>query len=181
MSKGSAADFLTVAKLDVTAATLGKVLGLSERRIRELRDATVFQSSADGLYSLAEATRAYCSHMRPASGRGAAGGAAGAESLDAARIRLLEEQADAQAMKNAIQRGELIPKQDVVAGMQVAFANARARLLAIPTAAAPLVIGMTSLGAVKDKLTDLVHEACRELAETRAVPTKRTKGSNARA
>ncbi|WP_229678205.1 hypothetical protein [Caldovatus sediminis] len=90
--------------------------------------------------------------------------------LNAERARLAKEQADAQEMKNAVTRGELVPRQDVVAGMQVAFAHARARLLSLPAKAAPLLLGETSPAVVRDKLTDLVHECCGELAATRAVP-----------
>lgn len=113
----------------------------------------------------------YIRHIRErAAGR--ASDAADADDLDIVeqRARLAKEQADAQAMKNAVVRGELIPRQDVVAGMQAAFANARARLLSLPAKAAPLVIGLVAITDVVEKLTGIVHEACRELAETRAIP-----------
>ena len=90
------------------------------------------------------------------------------ESLDLAteRARLAAAQADAQAMKNATSRGELLPRADVTAAVQMAFARVRARLLAIPSRAAPIVVPMTSAQEVQAKLTDLVHEALAELAAT---------------
>jgi hypothetical protein len=99
----------------------------------------------------------------------AAGGGVDGLDLNAERARLAKEQADAQEMKNALARGEMIPRPDVVAGMQIAFANARARLLSLPSKAAPLVLGLDSPAAVRDTLTELVHECCGELAATRAV------------
>lgn len=65
--------------------------------------------------------------------------------------------------------GTSLPREEVVAAMQVAFANARARLLALPTKAAPAVLGNDSLADVREVLTGFVHEACAELADTRAV------------
>jgi terminase small subunit / prophage DNA-packing protein len=92
------------------------------------------------------------------------------------RARLASEQADAQSMKNAVTRGELIPKADVVAGMQTSFVRVRARLLSLPTKVAPLIIGTTSLTEVVEKLTDLINEALAELTSTNAVPAD-TRGS----
>ena len=42
-------------------------------------------------------------------------------------------------MKNAVAKGELLPRADVTHTVQVVFGRVRARLLAIPTKAAPLV------------------------------------------
>jgi terminase small subunit / prophage DNA-packing protein len=86
------------------------------------------------------------------------------------RARLTSEQADGQAMKNAMMRRELIPKPDVVAGIQTVLVRFRAKMLALPTKAAPLIIGMTALTEVVEKLTELVHEALDELANLRFVP-----------
>ena len=86
------------------------------------------------------------------------------------RARLAKEQADAQAMKNELTRAATILKRDAVTVMQVSITNTRARFLALPTRAASLVIGMTSPAAIRDVLTELVHEALAELATARLVP-----------
>lgn len=89
--------------------------------------------------------------------------------LASERARLAKEQADGQAMKNALARGEVVPRADVVAGIQSCFANARARLLGIPVKAAPALVGEGNLAVIRDKLTGFIHEACGELASVRAI------------
>lgn len=67
-------------------------------------------------------------------------------------------------MLNAQMRGETVLAEDVetVVG---AYADAvRAKVLALPTRAAPLVLGLASLAEVRDKLTELAHDACSDLA-----------------
>ena len=90
--------------------------------------------------------------------------------LVAERARLASAQADRVEMQNAVTRASTILKQDAVTAMQASITNSRARLLALPTRAAPLVIGMTSPAAIRDVLTELVHEALAELAMTRLMP-----------
>jgi hypothetical protein len=109
--------------------------------------------------------------LRPASGRAAAGGSDGAGSLDAARIEVLNEQRDRLRMLNDQMRGDTVLAEDVEAVVG-AYADAtRAGLLALPTRAAPLVVGLESLAEVRDKLTELAHEVCGNLAASEIVST----------
>ena len=53
--------------------------------------------------------------------------------------------------------------------MVAAFTRVRARMLALPTRAAPLVATKRTLPEIKELLTELVYEALRELSETQVV------------
>ncbi len=96
----------------------------------------------------------------------------GRTALAAERARLACAQADMQEMKNAALRGALLPRDEVTAAVQAAFARVRARLLAIPTRAAPRVVLLKGIAEVKALLTALVHEALQELSETKVVPAE---------
>lgn len=151
------------------AAEVADWLGLSERRVRELRASGVLPGSRNEAYDLRSCVRAYCSHIRPASGRNASGGSESAGSLDQARIEVLNEQRDRLRMLNEQMRGDTVLAEDMdtVVG---AYADAtRAKVLALPTRAAPLVLGLTSLAEVRDKLTELAHEACGDLAASEII------------
>lgn len=153
----------------VPPAWLAALWGVTERQVRRLAEEGVVPAGAGGRYPLYAATRAYCTRLREqAAGRLGDGGTGGGD-LVAQRARLAREQADAQEMRNAVARGELIPRGDVVAGMQGMIANARARLLAIPSKAAPLVAVEADPRAVQAILGALVEEALYELAHTRVV------------
>lgn len=155
----------------VSASVVGDWLGLSERRVRELRGQKVIPDDGKGGFDLREAVRAYCSHMRPASGRAAGGGSDSAGTLDQARIEVLNEQRDRLKMLNEQMRGETVLAEDMESVVG-AYADAtRARILALPTRSAPLVLGLGSLAEVRDKLTELAHEACGELAASEIIAT----------
>lgn len=165
MRRGSAAD---IEAIELTGGQLGRILGISERRVRELRDQGTISDLSTGGYSL-EAVTEYCAHMRPASGRAAAGGSEGAGDLDAARIRLLTAQADAREMLNEQMRGEAVLAEDMESVVGSVLDGVRSKVLAVPTKAAPHLVGMTNLAEVRDKLTELIHAACEDIAATDAV------------
>ena len=103
--------------------------------------------------------------------RAAAGGEEGGDTaaLTAERARLAGAQADMQEMKNQEARGQLLPRDEVTAAVHAAFGIVRARMLALPTRAAPLVAGKRMLPEIKALLTELVREALQELSETEVV------------
>jgi len=145
------------------------LLGLSERRVRELRDQGVIPGAERGQYVVGEAIRAYCAHMRPSSGRGADGGSEAAEGLDAARIRLLTAQAEAREMLNEQLRGEAVQTSDLEVVVGVLIDGVRAKMLALPSRAAPLLVSADGAVEIQKTLTELVHEACGDLAATEVV------------
>ncbi|KIN73272.1 DNA packaging protein [Sulfitobacter guttiformis] len=82
-------------------------------------------------YDLTATTRAYVQHLRSM----AAGWGTGdqAVTLTNERARLAKEQADAQAIKNAKLRGELVEASDVERTWGDALRQLRARILAVPS------------------------------------------------
>lgn len=61
--------------------------------------------------------------------------------------------------------GELVARADMDAAVMAAFARVRARLLAIPSSAAPLLVG-ADMPRIRSTLEDAIHDALRELSET---------------
>lgn len=153
-----------------TVAAAAGHLFLSERRFHELLDAGVIERQGRGAYDLDAVRRQYIEHLRGvASGHGG-GIDDGDLDLVAERARLAKAQADAQEMKNAVSRQDLIPRQSVVAGITETIAHCRAKLLSVPAKAASAVVGVDSLAEVNEILTCHVHEALEELSRTRAIP-----------
>lgn len=82
-------------------------------------------------YDLEESTRRYIASLREtASGRG---GEEQVLNLTSERARLAREQADAQALKNAVLRGEYVPASDVERAWSDTLRALRSRLLAVPS------------------------------------------------
>jgi len=140
-------------------------LDLSQQAISQLLASGVLPKAGRASLDLAACRVAYIRHLREmAAGRASQSAEDDGLDLVEQRARLAASQADAQEMRNHTTRGALIPRPAMVAVLTASYSNCRARLLAIPTRAAPLLIGMTSLSAVRDKLTDLISEACAELS-----------------
>ena len=89
-----------------------------------------------------------------------------------ARRRKVAAEALMAEQEAAMRAGELIPKEDVVAGMQTVFAHVKARMLAIPVKLAPSLVMIETVAVIKAKITEAIHDALKELSETRAVVSK---------
>ncbi|MGC9445841.1 AAA family ATPase [Cereibacter johrii] len=97
----------TVVVLD----TLCELLSLTLGALSDLKKRGIAVHRGHDAYDLAATVTAYVVHLRGiAAGRG---GEEHTASLTAERARLAKEQADAQALKNAALRGELVPASDV--------------------------------------------------------------------
>jgi terminase small subunit / prophage DNA-packing protein len=117
---------------------------------------------------------AYIRHIRAIAARWKAAPADDGEDtpldLVTERARLASEQADGHSIKNALLRRDVLLKSNVVAAVQNVLIRFRQKMLALPSKAAPLIIGMTSLPDVVEKLTVLVNEALEELAALQFIP-----------
>lgn len=90
--------------------------------------------------------------------------------LDQERARLTREQADKVAMDNEERRRRLVDSDRVGMWWGKIISNAKTRLLAIPTKAAPLVLGMKSMPQVRDQLERMIVEVLSELSSANPVP-----------
>lgn len=150
--------------ITLTAAGLGRALGITARRVRELREQGRIPSLPDGQYDLFAAAPAYCALLRPASGRGAVSGSAEAGELDSARIRLVTAQAQARELLNDQLRGEAVLTEDIEMVVGATFEAVRAKLLSVPVVAAARVVGMADRAGIQEQLMTLISNALADLA-----------------
>lgn len=86
------------------------------------------------------------------------------------RARLTREQADKVAMDNEERRGRLVDSDRVGMWWAKIITNAKTRLLAIPTKASPLVLGMKTMPQVRDQLERMINEVLSELSSANPIP-----------
>ena len=161
-----------------TVAEVADWIGISTRRVRELRADGVLPGGPRDPYVLRDCVRAYCAHKRPIQGRAAEGGSDGAPDIDGAKLRLYTARAETVEMLNAQMRGDSILAEDMVAVVTGTFEGVRAKILAIPTRAAPLLAARTTAAQIRDTLTEVVHAALEDIVD--AGPACDTIASRAR-
>ena len=144
-------------ELTFTTADFAALVGCTPRHLQQLARDGIIPTAARGRWSAASVT-AYCAYLQSDARRGPA-------DFQAERARLTRAQADLAEANLAQRQGELLARGDVDAAVVGAFARVRARLLAIPSKAAPLVAGQTTAEA-GETIRQAIHEALRELSET---------------
>lgn len=154
-----------------TAAEVADWLGLSTTRVTELRASGVMPGAKGEGFDLKLCVRAYCAYIRPAAGKAAKGGSDAADDLDTNRARESRLRGDKLELINAQLRAELVPADEMEAVMGQAFDAVRGKVLALPSRAAPLILGCKTALEIQERLTELVHDVCGDLASADAVST----------
>ena len=159
----------------VPAREVAVWLGCHERQVRKLAELGVIQRDGNGRYRLQETVRTAHVHVREAAAGRGPGDSAGPD-LAIERALLARAQRVAQERSNAVKAGRLFEEDVIVNSVGSLLIVVRSRLLALPTMAAPLLLGLPTLGAVTNVLSRLVHDALEELASGDAV-VARLKGA----
>jgi phage terminase Nu1 subunit (DNA packaging protein) len=157
------------------ALTVSRVLGITERQVYNLaRDGKIPRASR-GRYDVLACVRSYLSHLREvAAGRSSGGD--GVADLVGERARLAREQADAQAMKNAQRRGELASVFELEQLLVSVHSVIQRRLLACPTALAPLVAVENDARVCERIIREEIVSALQSIADTRVKITLAPQG-----
>lgn len=150
----------------VGAVELGRWLGLSSRRVRELAEAGRLPRRG-GRYPLRAAVLAHVERLREeAAGRRGSDDAGQPRDLVQERARLAAVQADRAELELSARRGELVDGAQMRAGFIGLVTAARNRLLGVPSKAKARVPHLS----VRDieVLEHLIAEALSGLADGRA-------------
>ncbi len=134
-------------------------LGVSERRVRQLRDEGVLAEARPGFYDLRAAVARYITYLRK-----------GSNDLNDERAALTKAKREAAEMENRLRRGELLEVEEIEAGLQTAFLNIRSRFLALPAKlSGSLAAKGGNQAAIFDELKQAVQETLEELKDYRAL------------
>ena len=115
----------------ISTADLCDMWGITSGMMTQLVRRGIAVRIGHGAFDLAASTHNYMTHLRAvAAGRG---GEDDQLRLTKERARLASEQADAQALKNAALRGELVKAEDVERAWGDVLRQVRARILAVPS------------------------------------------------
>ena len=142
-----------------TSKVVAAWLGLTERRVRQLRDEGVISEKQPGLYDLQATVTKYITFLRNGSGK---------INLNDERAGLTRAKREAAEMENKLRMGELHRTQDIEAGLKTVFVNIRGRFLALPAKPSPTLASMGgNQTAIFDELKQAIDEALEELSDYR--------------
>lgn len=142
-----------------TSKAVAAWLGLTERRVRQLRDEGVIAEKQPGLYDLQATVLRYITFLRNGSGK---------ISLNDERAGLTRAKREAAEMENKLRMGELHRTQDIETGLKTVFLNIRGRFLALPAKLSPTLAGMGgNQTAIFDELKQAIDETLEELSDYR--------------
>ena len=165
---GGAADSIKttdISAITVNSAALEKIIGVSDRRIRQLAEENIIIRAAKGRYKLMDSITNYILTLKVQMV------ANNAESVDG-EIDLEEEKAIHERVKRHISelklqtmRGELHKSEDVERVMMDMLASVRAKLLSMPTKLAPILVSRSEIDFVRNTISREVMEALNELKD----------------
>lgn len=115
----------------IGGADLCDLFGITPGMLTQLCKRGIAKKLGHDAYDMTASTRAYIEHLRgTASGRG---GEEQVLTLTGERARLARAQADAQELKNAALRAELVKAEDVERTWADMLRQVRARILSVPS------------------------------------------------
>lgn len=145
----------------IGGADLCELLDISPAALTDFHQRGLAVKLGHDAYDLGATVRAYTGHLRGiAAGRG---GEEHVNTLTSERARLAKEQADAQAMKNAALRGDLVAAAEVMREWGGVLRKVRAAMLAVSSRLRSALPHLTAADAaiidreIRDSLTELAH------------------------
>lgn len=139
-----------------TSKIVAAWLGLSERRVRMLRDEGVVEEKRPGLYDLQPTVSRYITYIRKGTGK---------TDLNDERAMLTKAKREAAEMENKRMRGELHRTADIERGLQTMMLNMRGRLMSLPAKLSPELANMGgNQPGIFDALKLAINEVLEELS-----------------
>lgn len=140
---------------------IAKLLMLTERRVQQLSAEGVIPKAERGRYALAPAVQGYVKYLKDRAGSSDAE----TDDIGTSKARLIKARARMAELEADQLEGKLLDRAEVEQGWKTIVLNMRAKLMAIPTRAAPQLVTMPTIAQAAALLERLVSEALNELAE----------------
>lgn len=137
-----------------TSKAVADWLGLTERRVRQLRDAGIIREDRPGLYDMKQTVKAYLAYLRGNTG-----------DLNQQRAELTQAKKELAKLELDERRGELHRTADVEQALTTMVMNFRTKIMSIPAKLAKTLAGISDNAEVYDILKKETDEALAELSD----------------
>ena len=147
----------------VSSTVLADLFGLTDRRIRMLADEGVIKKTGRGRYNLQENIKSYIVYLKANQNLKEKNNDDELDP-DIERALLTRRQREKLDLEIAAMRGEMHYSKDVERVMNDMLANFRAKIIAMPTKVAPLLIARNDISEIQELLQREFFEALQELS-----------------
>ena len=137
-----------------TSKAVAQWLGLTERRIRQMRDAGIIREARPGLYDMKPTVQAYLAYLRNNTG-----------DLNQQRAELTKAKKELAELELGERKGNLHRTEDVEQALTTMLMNFRTKIMSIPAKLAKTVAGMSDSAEIYDLLKKETDEALDELSD----------------
>lgn len=160
----SSAKIKSIDGVTVSASVLGDLIGVTDRRVRQLAEEGVLVRATNGRYILAESIKSYITTLKVQSD---INNSQDENELDLDKEKALHEKIKRQQaeLKLALMKGEVHKAQDVRKVMTDMLASFKARILNLPSKISPVLVARNDAGFIKDTLMKEVIESLNELRD----------------
>ncbi|MDF2486713.1 MAG: hypothetical protein K0R46_2881 [Herbinix sp.] len=158
-----------LSRITVSAGVLGKIIGVSDRRIRQLADEGILTKVSSGRYSLQESLHSYILNLRVANDADR-GQKELEDKLDYALEKAMHERVKRHMseLQYALMKGNVHRAEDVEAVMLNMLTNFKTKILNLPSKLTPLLVNRSDKKYILELLTDEFGEALDELSNYNA-------------
>lgn len=137
-----------------TSKAVASWLGLTERRIRQMRDAGIIREARPGLYDMKPTVQAYLAYLRNNTG-----------DLNQQRAELTKAKKELAELELGERKGNLHRTEDVEQALTTMLMNFRTKIMSMPAKLAKTVAGMSESAEIYDLLKKETDEALDELSD----------------
>jgi len=154
--------FDSVEHVTVSSSVLANLFGLSTRRIRQLEEESVINKVARGKYSLQENIKSYITFIKTTANLKENKNEELKVNYDEEHALLEKAKREKAELEVAAIRGTMHFSEDVERVMNNMLSNFRAKILALPSRAAPSLITLTVIADIQQilqmEVLDILHE-----------------------
>lgn len=129
-------------------------MGLTERRIRQMRDAGIIRETKPGLYDMKPTVQAYLAYLRNNTG-----------DLNQQRAELTKTKKELAKLELDERKGDLHRTEDIEQALTTMLMNFRTKVMSMPVKLAKTLAGMSDNAEIYDLLKKETDEALDELSD----------------
>lgn len=154
-----------VEKVTVSSTVLSNLFGLTTRRIRQLENEGVIQKIARGKYSLQDNIKSYITYIKASADLKENKIEEGKIDYDEEHALLERRKREKMELELAAMRGTMHYSEDVERVMNDMLSNFKAKILALPSRAAPRLITLSTIADIQEVLQNEVLDALNEMSQ----------------